>query len=452
MKLFGFELKRVTKALSPTSGRWQQIFDYNTGYWQQDTAIELDSVLTNSTVFACIRLIATDIGKMRIKLVQQDSGIWREFDSPSFSPVLRKPNSFQTRIKFIEYWVQSKLQFGNTYVLKSRDNRGVVVGLRVMDPTRVTPLISDSGEVFYRLRSDNLSRITIEVTVPATEVIHDVHMTPEHPLVGVSPIGACGLAATQGLKIQGNSTKLFTNMSRPAGILTAPGNIADATAARLKTTWETNYGGDNYGKTAVLGDGLTYVPVATNAVDNQLIEQLRWTSEDVCRAFGVPAYKVGVGPMPAYNNIEALNTQYYSETLQELIECIELLLDEGMELPKQYGTEFDLDGLLRMDSMTYTQVLKEQIGSGLLAPDEGRAKLGYGPVPGGEYPYLQQQNYSLEALAKRDASTDPFGTAKPEPEPEPDEDEDEDDDDEDETTEEERQLLAEAMLRKELAA
>jgi HK97 family phage portal protein len=255
------------------------------------------------------------------------------------------------------------------------------------------------------------------------------------------------LAATQGLKIQGNSTKLFTNMSRPAGILTAPGNIADTTAARLKTTWETNYGGDNYGKTAVLGDGLTYVPVATNAVDNQLIEQLRWTSEDVCRAFGVPAYKVGVGPMPAYNNIEALNTQYYSETLQELIECIELLLDEGMELPKQYGTEFDLDGLLRMDSMTYTQVLKEQIGSGLLAPDEGRAKLGYGPVPGGEYPYLQQQNYSLEALAKRDASTDPFGTAKPEPEPEP-----EEDDDEDETTEEERQLLAEAMLRKELAA
>jgi HK97 family phage portal protein len=221
------------------------------------------------------------------------------------------------------------------------------------------------------------------------------------------------LAATQGLKIQQNSTKQFTNMSRPAGILTAPGAIADATAARLKASWEANYGGDNFGKTAVLGDGLEYKAVAVNAVDSQLIEQLRWTSEDVCRAFGVPAYKIGVGPMPAYNNVEALQQAYYSETLQELIECIELLLDEGLELPARYGTEFDLDGLLRMDTLTFTQVLKEQVGAALLAPDEGRAKLGYGPVPGGKYPYLQQQNYSLEALAKRDSMEDPFASKTP---------------------------------------
>jgi hypothetical protein len=56
-------------------------------------------------------------------LVEQDSnGIWKEVDVAAFSPVLRKPNRYQNRIKFIEQWVVSKLLHGNTYVLKQRDN------------------------------------------------------------------------------------------------------------------------------------------------------------------------------------------------------------------------------------------------------------------------------------------------------------------------------------------
>jgi phage portal protein BeeE len=44
--------------------------------------------------------------------------------------------------------------------------------------------------------------------------------------------------------------------------------------------------------------------------------------------------------------------------------------------------------------------------------NEGRAKISLGPVTGGGN-YLQQQNYSLEALAKRDAQEDPFKTNAP---------------------------------------
>ena len=37
------------------------------------------------------------------------------------------------------------------------------------------------------------------------------------------------------------------------------------------------------------------------------VEQRKLTSETVCSVFHVPAYMVGVGPAPTYNNIEALN-------------------------------------------------------------------------------------------------------------------------------------------------
>ena len=51
-----------------------------------------------------------------------------------------------------------------------------------------------------------------------------------------------------------------------------------------------------------------------------------------------------------------------------------------------------------------------------MAPNEARAGENLRPVAGGDSPYLQQQNYSLAALAKRDTKADPFANAsKPEP-------------------------------------
>jgi phage portal protein BeeE len=236
-----------------------------------------------------------------------------------------------------------------------------------------------------------------------------------HPLVGVSPIYAAGLSATQGRRIQSNSTTFFDNMSRPSGVLTAPGKIDDETATRLKKQFEENFSGKNVGRTMVGGMGLKYEAMTIPAEQAQLIEQLRWTVEDVARTFHVPLYKVG-GPVPAGNSIDALNQAYYSDCLQALLESAEAVLDFGLELPTKRYTEFDLSGLLRMDQMAQITMLAEGVKSGIRAPDEARARLNLPPVPGGKYPYLQQQNFSLEALAKRDAQEDPFGTkSKPEP-------------------------------------
>src|SRR4029450_11320664 len=103
-----------------------------------------------SAVWACVTLIAADIAKLWINLVTyDDQGIATVTESPAFSPVLRKPNHFQTRVKFVEHWQIAKLQTGNTYVLKERDARGVVVALYVLDPGRVQVLGAPSGDIFY---------------------------------------------------------------------------------------------------------------------------------------------------------------------------------------------------------------------------------------------------------------------------------------------------------------
>lgn len=399
--------------LNPNWGGWTRILEAFPGAWQRNIIYSAETVLTFYAVYACVTLIASDIGKLRIRLVQQDAdGIWTEVENPAYSPVLRKPNRYQTRIRFFEHWMLSKLIHGNTYVLKYRDQRGVVTAMVVLDPTKVRVLVAPDGEVFYQLSKDNLSGAD-NVTVPASEIIHDIMNPLFHPLCGVSPIIACGLSATLGQRVQENSARFFGNDSRPSGLLTGPMTIPEETAKRLQKDWQENFSGENFGKVAVLGNGLEYKAMAMTAEQSQLIEQLKLSAENACTAFKVPGYKVGIGSAPTYNNIEALNQEYYSQTLQNPIESIELLLDEGLEIRRPMGTEFDLDDLLRMDTPSRVKAAADSIGSGGMSPDEARKKyFGLGRVAGGATPYLQQQNYSLAALAKRDAQADPFSTQR----------------------------------------
>lgn len=402
MKIFGRELSKAKKDYS-SNGGWFQIFDFYPGAWQQDVALSRDSALAYSAVYACITLVASDIGKLPIKLMKQDGdGIWNEVDKSKY-PVLVRPNSYQNRMRFMEQWVLSKLYRGNTYILKDRNKKGDVIALYPLDPSRVKTLVTPDGQVFYDLSTDNLSGIEKNITIPASEIIHDMMPALFHPLCGTPPIFACGLSALQGLNIQNNSAKFFGNMSRPSGMLSAPGSITDDVAARLKTTFETNFSGGNLGKLFVAGDGLKYEPMTINAHDAQLIDQLKWTAQEVCSCFHVPAYKLGFAEAPTYNNAEILNQIYYTDCLQALLESIELCLNEGLGLPANMGVEFDLDALLRMDTKTRYDSYKEAVGSGWMAPNEARKKEDMKPVKGGDSPLIQQQNFSLEAIAARDA-------------------------------------------------
>src|SRR5215510_9942398 len=128
------------------------------GAWQRNLEIRNDTAASFHADFACKTLIARDIAKLRVKLAEKDENdIWSETTNPAFSPVLRRPNDYQTRNQFFECWALSKLSRGNTYILKVRDQRNVVTELHVLDPSRVQPLVADDGSVYYRLSSDYLA-------------------------------------------------------------------------------------------------------------------------------------------------------------------------------------------------------------------------------------------------------------------------------------------------------
>lgn len=418
MRLFGFDIA-ITKAnLSPvrsSSGWFGIIQESFAGAFQANVEVDAPrDILSFSGLYAPVTLIAGDIAKLRIKMTaRQESGIWTEVETGSpFLPVLRKPNGYQTRVQFVEFWMLMKILYGNAYIFKIRDNRGMVIEMHVLDSERVTPLVAPNGDVYYQISADYLAGLEQGLTVPATEIIHDRMNCLWHPLVGIAPIYAAALSATQGRKIQNGSAKFFQNMSRPSGMLTSPNSIDDETAARLKQGWEENYGGGNLGRVAVAGSGLDYKAFTIPAEQAQLIEQLEWTVKDIARALLVPQFMVG-GTPPAGATVEAETLRYYTQCLQKYLEQGEACLDDGLSLPSNYRTEFDTDGLIRMDSVAQIEVLSKAVGGAIMTPNEARYRMALPPVAGGNTPYLQQQNYSLEALAKRDAQDDPFAKQGP---------------------------------------
>lgn len=380
-----FRKKALTPA--PTRGWFPLIAEPTAGAWQRSEPLQVDTGLQHSAVFACVSLISADIAKLPIKVNRRIGNVWIEQPGHRAAAMLKRPNAYQTRLQFVQAWMASKLLHGNTYVLRN--------GMHVLDPRRVTPLVSDqTGEVFYQLKADHLAGIG-DVTIPAREILHDRGLCPFHPLIGVSPLTAAAMATRQGLAILNASDKFFQNGARPSGMLSAPGVISAETAARLKEHWEQNYTGANIGRTAVLGDGLRYEPLTVNAVDSQLIEQLRFTAEDIARAFGLPAFKIGAGAPPPYTGIEQIQMGYYSDCLQAHIESLELVLDVGLGLADDEQIELDTAALMRMDTPTRIGTTAAAVTAGLMTTNEARAQLGLAPVEGGDQILRQMQDIPL---------------------------------------------------------
>ena len=381
-----------------------------------------------------------------LKRMEKRGKVYFEVENAAYSPVLRKPNGFQTAQQFRECWMLSKLMQGNAYILKRRDNRGVVIELYVLDPCRVQPMVSTSGAVFYQLMTDNLQSLpegypSDQLLVPAREIIHDRCMTMHHPLIGVPPLCAAYWPALKNLKILKSSATFFANSAQPGGILTAPAGMTDDDAKAVKAYWATEFSEDNSGKVAVIGADMKFTSFAMKGADSQLVEQMKYSDEQICQPFRIKPYKVGIGNPPAGWKSDDVNVEYHSDALSPMIEAMETLLIEGLGVSKPLEIWLDSEPLWRMDEGKMAEVQTKLVQGMVRKPDEARQKFNDPPTPGGDTLWGQHQDYPLGMLAQRTDLAPVTPPAAPDPDP-----------DTETATEEVRRLNAELWQRKALDA
>ena len=383
------------------------------GAWQQNVvAAPPSTLLAFPPVYACVTGIAQDVGKMRVKLSRIENGIWTEItENQPWLPLLSNPNPYQDIQQFLEEWVISKLIYGNTYIYKVRDQRGVVSELHILHPGLIHPLVAPNGDVYYEIQRDDLSGLTLErlqelerqygrLAIPASEIIHDRINTLWHKLLGVSPLYGCGNSATLGTAIQSSATTFFSNKGMPGAHLSAPGAISDETAARIKETYQAAFTGTGSGKVLITGDDLKFTPLAFSADKSQQKEQMDQSVSAVATAFRYPLWKLN-GSTPPYTKPDQAQTMYYTDCLGPHIVAIEKRLDRGLQLPRNIRCEFDLDELLRMDQTALHESLNAAGKFMRLNEQRFRANL-EDLEKGGDTVYRQEQDHSVEFVHDMD--------------------------------------------------
>lgn len=391
----------------PISGGYVSA-DWDTNWWQR--GMNPIGGGTVATLEACLGAYAQTIAQIRpYHEREQDNGAKgrvRVFNS-ALSRLLRNPNSYQTSSDFWLNGVRSLLASGAMHAVAQRNDRNEVESWHLVGRGTNAYVEPETREVFYAV-GDNPMLGDIDVMIPARDVLHIRLYTPNHPLVGVSPIEAAVHSLAVNGSITAHQASFFARMSRPSGVLSSDQKMNREQMRELRAAWEEQSKGMDAGGVPILGSGVKWEPMSVSSQDAQLVDAFNMSINDIARAFRVPLPMIQQhSEGSTYNNVEQLFSHWLSGGLGFMIEHIERAVEKFLKLGPADVVHFDTDMLLRTDFAARVEGYTSLSQGGLLTINEARRDFGnLPPVPNGDVPYVQQQMV-------------PLGWTPPEPEPNP---------------------------------
>lgn len=358
--------------------------------------------LTFPAVFASIDIISSDIARLPMRHYIDDGTERQEVKNSWPVRVLDHPNEYQTGFDLMKGLIASQLFRGNGYLYPFWNKRQQIDELHCLYPDHVW-VYRSGRDIFYRVSAEPLADLDYATMVPPRNMFHHRMLYIGDPLFGLTPMLAAAISSQAGLKILHSANRFFGRMSRPSGILTTAQKIDPAKADAIKERWRRVYAGEEgAGDTVVLEDGLDWKPLTMTAVDAQLIDQLRYSVEDVARVYRLPLFMLGDLTKVSYSSSEQLTRIYWMGCLAAHMEALESRLSRffGLDGRHEY-LEFDLDALFRTEMQTRIEALAKSVQGGIRTPNEARRIEGLNAVEGGDTVFMQQQMVPVSTLSQR---------------------------------------------------
>ena len=361
--------------------------------------IGIDYAMRVNTFFACVNLIRQDISKLPIRMTQTDEN-GRDHPvrkHPLIKFFKRNPNRFQNILTYKSCVILSLLLRGNAYIFKRYDSRGALTDLIPWHPDLVQILESpEDGRLYYQFTTQgqfhrfllgSTQQPVSSITVSSDYVLHMVGMTLDG-IRGVSALeyGAQTLRMAYDSETYGST--LFSNSSRPSGVLLHPGRkMTEEAKTNLRASWERMYSGaKNAHRTAILMEGMKFEPISMTSADAQFLETRKFSVEDIARLMRVYPHKVGHLERMTFNNTESLEASHVNDTLMPWMELIEsayeynLLSRNELDINIKHDVAYLLRGQLKDRHDTYAKGRQW----GYYSANDVRGFEGLPPVPGGD--------------------------------------------------------------------
>ncbi len=351
----------------------------------------------NSWVFACARINAQSVGKVKLRLFQRTGVVGvtsddQEITDHIFLDLMRNVNPYMNEFDLKEITDLYMELTGNAYWYLAPTRLAGVNGRMI--PGEIYPLLAHYMRIVpgkdrmvdgYMYLLPQMPR---PVAFTPEEIIQFKFPNPDSPYYGKGCVEGGHYAIDSNTFQKEYEIALFKNMARPDGALTTDSELTDAQVERLRTMWNSLYqGASRSGNIAILEKGLTYTNTAFNPKELDYLRGRIATREEICAMFGVPPSKLGLTEHVNRANAETNDFTYQSETVLPRLRRMEQKINEQL-LPiydPNLYVKFD-DPVPENREFALTK-MSAYLDRGVVTINEVRESDGEEPVPWGDLPY-----------------------------------------------------------------
>lgn len=364
------------RVVSESSGSWWAPPKSAAG-----VAVDEVSALSLSGVFAAATLLSRVIGALPLSVYRKDGRTRVEATTnPAYRALKLAPNPEMTPSTFRRTMEFHRLLWGANYAEIVWNGGGGTKELWPVEPWRVRPMRDDAGSLFYR--------------VDGERDIHPDDMVSTHL---VSFDGVCGRSFIpyaleslgMGIAAQEFAASFFGNGARAGAILKHPGPQTPEQRKQVREDWNNRHQGSaKAGRTGVLWGGWEYIPDGSvDPTKAQLLEQRRFTIEEVARWFNIPPHLLRDLSRATFSNIEHQGIDFVTYTLLPTLVGYEEEYQRKL-LGADVYVKHNLNGLLRGDSAARSAYYRSMWGIGVMSANDILALEDMDPVEGGDDYYV----------------------------------------------------------------
>lgn len=360
-----------------------------------------------SAVWRAVRMTGETCGSLpRNCYVDTERGPVLERGSQTDTLIRVSPNADQTPMEFWEQIVGCMELVGEGAARKHWNvNRTRVVAIEIMDPTRLIDRENASGGWFWEYH-DSKGR---EIRLDPSDVLH---------LPGFSLGGRRGMSTVSygaqglGLALAADKTasKLFASGLRNSGFLETGAVLEEPDRKRLHGIMSEYMGANNAGGLMILEGGMKFSAMNMSAQDAELLLTRKFQIEEIGRWFGMPPILLGhaVDGQTMWGSgvdsiIQSWMTLGLSQRLRRIQEVVQKRLMTADERAEGLYMRFNPDALLAVNSTARIGFITQAVQNSILTPDEGRALLERGSMPGGDQLLAQVNLVPLSQLGDNSA-------------------------------------------------
>lgn len=388
---FWKRIKNFFKGLSPGTNadiEWQRLMDF------LGIDKNLDkSAISEATYFTCIKILSETMGKLPLKLIQRDDqGNLNELRQLKlFHTLNMRPNPYMTASTFWLTVEQNRNHFGNAYVLITGAGDDQQLWILPSDKVQVwydnAKMLSEIPDIYYVY-----SYGSGQCIFSNDQIMHFKAGTTKDGIVGI-PVRESLKDTVTGLKkSQRLLNKLYSTGFTAKAVLNYTGDLNDENERKLLKHIEAYAKGElaNEGIENIIPIpiGMSLQPLNIKLTDSQYLELKQYSAIQIASAFGIKPTQIGDYSKASYASAEAQSNSFYVDTLLYIVKqyeeeiCYKLLTDE--QIQSGCYVKFNIDVIMRADFMSKVQALSTAVNGFLMKPNEARAKLDLGAVPGGD--------------------------------------------------------------------